>query len=296
MIVRRKGTGFDTGYTPISEETGLHAEMSMDFGIIRLEAGQSYTTTSEKERALLLIHGAVRFIWSNGENSGISSETDDENHKIQAVCRRGNVLDEAPVALHVPTSVSARVECIEGEAELAMQARSNSASFAPSLWKPGEYPSARFGEGTMQDTSTRTVRTIFDAATAPESRMVLGEVVNHPGKWSSYPPHDHAHPEIYHYRIFPSQGYGHAECEDEVFKVRNYDSYLIPPGVVHSQCAAPGYAMYYVWAIPHLDGDRFGPESRNFRKEHMWLMNSDAPIWPDQPLPAVLDHQKKECK
>jgi 5-deoxy-glucuronate isomerase len=204
------------------------------------------------------------------------------------------LLDEEPVALHVPSGVKVTITAKDGEAELAVQAVANDRYFTPRLWLPGEYRSERFGEGTLQDTSTRLVRTIFDAATAPESGMVLGEVVNHPGKWSSYPPHDHAQPEVYHYRFFPQQGFGHAECEDEVFKVRHLDSYAIPPGVTHSQCAAPGYVMYYIWMIPHLPGDRFGPDSRIFRREHEWVMDSGAPIWPDATLQQVTQYQKEK--
>jgi len=48
--------------------------------------------------------------------------------------------------------------------------------------------------------------------------------------------------------------------------------------------------MYYIWMIPHLPGDRFGPDSRNFRSEHTWVMNSAAPIWPDADLKTVLEH------
>ena len=55
----------------------------------------------------------------------------------------------------------------------------------------------------------------------------MGEVVTAPGGWSSYPPHHHEQPEIYHYRFTEPQGYGHAECGDDVFKVRQYDTYKI---------------------------------------------------------------------
>ncbi len=251
----------------------------MDFGILKLAGGESVSSDDQKERAFLLMTGNVRFQWS-----------DPDGHQSVQITRN-SVLDEEPTALHVPAGADVTVTCIDGEAEIAIQKVKNSKSFAPRLWRPGDYRSDRFGEGTLQDTSTRTVRTIFDAATAPESEMVLGEVINHPGKWSSYPPHDHAQPEVYHYRFFPSHGWGHAEQEDDVFKVKNGDSYAIPPGVTHSQCAAPGYTMYYIWMIPHLPDDRFGPDSRIFRKEHMWVMDGDAPIWPDAPLETVLAYQ-----
>ena len=57
--------------------------------------------------------------------------------------------------------------------------------------------------------------------------MVLGEVINHPGRWSSYPPHSHAHPEIYHYRFHPEQGFGFSQTGDEVYRVTHRDTVTI---------------------------------------------------------------------
>ena len=279
-MIKHEGP-FPTGYHPITAIGGPHDEMLMDFGILKLAAGGVWRSDADRERAVLLLTGKVRFVWTEG-----ADETTVE-------WARGNVLDQEPVALHAGPGVRIGIEALEGEAELVVQARPNPESFPTRLWRPGDYRSERFGEGTLQETSTRIVRTIFDAAGAPHSRMVLGEVVNFPGKWSSYPPHDHPHPEIYHYRVFPDHGHGHAECEDEVYKITSGDTYAIPPGVTHAQCAAPGYALYYVWAIPHLPGNRFGPDSRVFRREHTWLIDRDAPIWPDAPLETVLAHKER---
>lgn len=277
MIIRGNRKPFEHGYTAITEIDGAHREVLMDFGLLILDAGETVTSDEDRERAYLLMNGRVRFSWGEGQSKEI------ERHSL---------LDESPHALHVPAGAHVEITAIGPNVELAVQKVINPRRFAPRLWSPGEYRSDRFGEGTLQDTSTRAVRTIFDAATAPESGMVLGEVINYPGKWSSYPPHDHAQPEVYHYRFFPEHGFGHAEREDEVFKVWSYDTYAIPPHLTHSQCAAPGYAMYYIWMIPHLPNDRFGPDSRVFREEHRWVMDPSAPIWPDADLEAVLKYQR----
>jgi len=106
---------------------------------------------------------------------------------------------------------------------------------------------------------------------------LVGEVVTLPGGWSSYPPHHHAQPEIYHYRFSEPQGYGHAELGDEVVKVRQNDTIRIPAGHDHAQCAAPGYGMYYSWVIRHLPGNPYVmPE---FTAEHAWTMSRDAHCW-----------------
>lgn len=281
MIIRREGKPFERGYTPITEIDGAHSNMLMDFGILKLGPEDSFTNRDEKERAFLLMTGRVRFEWE-ADGKELSEEIE-----------RNDLLDEEPFALHLPTGTPVTITSLGRETEIAVQKVNNPKIFAPKLWKPGDYRADRFGEGTLQDTSTRTVRTIFDASNHQESNMVLGEVINHPGKWSSYPPHDHPQPEVYHYRFFPQHGFGHAEKENEVFKVFNGDSYAIPPGVTHSQCAAPGYAMYYIWMIPHLPNDRFGADSRIFRNEHTWVMDASAPIWPDAKVETVLEYQKK---
>jgi 5-deoxy-glucuronate isomerase len=130
----------------------------------------------------------------------------------------------------------------------------------------------------MRETSTRIVRTIIEDPRAPWSNLVLGEVITFPGKWSSYPPHHHPQPEIYHYRFAPSGGFGFAAIGDEGCVVRNRDTILIPPHAVHPQTAAPGYAMFYIWVIRHLDGDRYGVPT--FVPEHSWVTDPAAKIWP----------------
>ena len=138
----------------------------------------------------------------------------------------------------------------------------------------------------LNEASNRTVRTVFDGESAPYSNMVMGEVINHPGRWSSYPPHDHPHPEIYHYRFFPSQGFGVSVLNEDAFVVHDGDSSLIFPNTTHSQVAAAGYAMYYIWLIPHLPNDKWLPTTRYYREEHTWLLQKNVKIWPE--VPATL--------
>ena len=279
MGLVRRGNAFEPGYREIIGIDGPHPDMLMNFGILRLRDGETWKNGDGRERAFLLMSGTVEFRW----------------HRAGAVekaqCDRVSLLDDDPFALHVSSGTEVELRAVGGPVEIAIQAVHNDTSFEAHLWKPGEYRSDRFGEGTMQDTSTRTVRTIFDAATAPDSRMVLGEVVNYPGKWSSYPPHTHAQPEVYHYRFFPRQGFGFSQVGDEVYRVTDGDTVTITPNVPHPQTAGPGYAMYYIWMIPHLPADRFGPDSRIFLPEHDWVRNPEAPIWPDADLGTVMDHQ-----
>lgn len=145
----------------------------------------------------------------------------------------------------------------------------NKLSFATRIYKPQDIQIEHRGKNILENTSYRIVRLVFDDSNGPkESQLVLGEVVNLPGRWSSYPPHFHPQPEIYYYRFSPSQGYGHGELGEEVFKIENGDLLLITNNQVHAQVSAPGYHMYYLWAIRHLEGHRY--RGFTFDPAHAW--------------------------
>ena len=264
-MVVRKEKAFANGYHAITELHGAHSDMMLDFGILTLEKGQRWECALNLERAWLLIKGTVEFQW--------------EGHTCQAT--RFSCFDENPSVLHVPSGVSVLMVALEAS-ELCVERAENEKSFASKFYAPEDIRSDVFGAGVLNEASIRTVRTVFDGEIAPESNMVLGEVINHPGKWSSYPPHDHPHPEIYHYRLFPQQGFGVSLIDEDPYVVKDGDTTLIQPDRTHSQVAAAGYAMYYIWMIPHLKGDRWLPTTRYFRKEHEWMLDKDVKIWPQR--------------
>jgi 5-deoxy-glucuronate isomerase len=260
----RQVAGFPTGYTPITEIGTRHPEMRMDFGILRLQSGESRDLGAARECALLMLDGEARLEWDGG--SGEIS--------------RDSLFDQLPWCLHVPSGCDCVVSAGSRGAELAVQATDNTNSFPPRLYAPGDCRVERRGEGTMNETSTRFVRTIFDDRNAPQAELVLGEVIDFPGRWSSYPPHHHPQPEIYHYRFLPEQGFGLTAVGEQAFLLRHCDTVLIHPGEDHPQVAAPGYAMYYIWLIRHLEGERY--DTPEFTREHRWVTEPNAKIWPSE--------------
>ena len=263
MLIKQEGS-FCEGYTPITELDGKHSDMLMDFGILKISAGKSEMSSEDKERAFLLMSGKVVFTWE-----GMSVEAE-----------RNSLLDENPTVLHLPAGVSAEIVALS-DVEIAVQKKRNKKSFKSRLFKPEDCKSAEFGKGTLQETSTRIVRTVIDGVISPDSELVLGEVINFPGKWSSYPPHVHAQPEIYHYRFFPEQGVGFSMLGDDAYVIKNNYTCTLDPDKVHSQVSGPGYAMYYIWLIPHMEGERWSRETTYFQEDHKWLLSADAEIWPD---------------
>jgi len=263
MLVRNEG-GFPHGYSAITEVGGRHGETLMDFGILRLRAGESHRSSSGRERALLLLGGTLDVSW-DGNTTRIS---------------RGSFFDEAPWCLSLCAGSNAVLTAFGGDAEISSHATENPRSFPTRLYTPEDCRSEERGKGTMRETSTRIVRTIIEDPRTSWSNLVLGEVITFPGKWSSYPPHHHPQPEIYHYRFVPAAGFGLAAIGDDGLVLRDGDTVIIPPGAVHPHAAAPGYAMFYIWAIRHLDENRYGAPT--FVPEHSWVTDAGAKIWPDR--------------
>jgi 5-deoxy-glucuronate isomerase len=196
---------------------------------------------------------------------------------VDATLGRASLFDESASCVHAAAGTTVSIEAV-ADAELTVYDCANPATFAARVFTPDDVPDEQRGRGQVRNRCLRLVRTIFDARNSPaEALLVLGEVVTLPGGWSSYPPHHHPQPELYHYRFTAPQGYGHAELGESVVKVRANDTICILPGHDHAQCAAPGYGMYYSWVIRHLPGLPYSvPE---FAGEHSWTMSPGANVW-----------------
>ena len=218
------------------------AEVGVSLDLVRLAAGQQHTWHSATDEAALVVLSGKGRLRSAGQSLPFA---------------RSRWVSEAPCVAHAPADSPVGVEA-EGATEVILVRTPNPARFAPRLLGASSIRIEQRGEGRLEGAAHRIVRTAFDASDSPlESRLVVGEVVAFQGRWSSYPPHHHPQPELYFYRFDPPQGYGHAECGEAVYKVRGNDVLRIAPGKDHAQCAAPGYAMYYLWAVRHLEGARY---------------------------------------
>ena len=250
------------GFTSLSA-IGDANKALMDFGILRMRKGETYHDAQKLERACLLIGGEADFLWEG----------------TCAHAKRGNCFDDAPWVLHVPAGVSITIIAC-ADSELSFHAVENANVFPSKLYRPEECADEMRGAGTMRETSTRIVRTVFDKTNAPLSNLVLGEVITFPGKWSSYPPHHHPQPEIYFYKFLPANGYGICQLGDNAAVVHENSTVFIVEDETHPQTAAPGYAMWYLWVICHLDGKPYIQPV--FIPEHEWVKDPDAVIWPDK--------------
>lgn len=115
-------------------------------------------------------------------------------------------------------------------------------------------------------------------------RLMVGETFSPSGSWSSFPPHKHdgldGEPrleEVYHFRVDLPGGFGIQRLytsagEDVSLTVEDGDAVLIPYGY-HPVAVAPGYRLYYLWALA-------GDERRLALYEdprHRWIHGTKSP-------------------
>ncbi len=253
--------GFGSGLTEITRIGEEKDDTGIGFGILKLDAGATLEETAERETAWLLLDGRLDLRVDGDE----------------ARWSRRSLFDDLPHCLHTGAGATVQMRCADA-VELAVFRTANRATLPTRLYAPGDVRDEARGMGQVHNAALRFVRTIFDDSNAdPNAELVLGEVITLPGRWSSYPPHHHPQPEIYHYRFSRPEGYGHAELGDHVLKVRHNDTVKIFAGNDHAQAAAPGYGMYYIWVIRHLPGNRY--DVPTFTAEHAWTMRDNAEVW-----------------
>lgn len=231
----------------------------MDVGLLVLEPDDRYSFAEpEKELALDLLEGCVEFEWDGDAQ----------------ICDRPDTFHYDAYCLHVCRGTRVHIRAIR-HAEIYVQLTDNDREFAPAMYTRENMLLQRAGNnGELMGCMRREIKTFFDYESAPWSNMVLGEVLNYPGRWSSYPPHHHPQPEVYFYRFDHPQGFGAGFGNGEIYKTQHNGLSIINHGF-HSQAAAPGYAMCYMWGIRHLDGDPWR-KTRIDDPEHAWLWKPDA--------------------
>ncbi len=256
----------------ITEEKGLQQivteagtpSMMMDFGVLKLDEGTTYKNNDSKERLFLLLNGEAVLRADNKEFT----------------VKRTNIFDDGPWSLHLPKDVEVVIEGKSDGTEFTVHSTENEKIFDVKLYGPEDCRIEIRGAGQMNEAGTRMVRTIMDHTNAPYANLMLGEDVHYPGKWAGFPSHSHKQPEIYFYRFLPEQGFGLLKLGDQGVCMEQNDTVLILPELVHPQVAAPGYAMYFLWVIRHLEGNPY--IKPDFEEKHLWAEDPKAVIWPER--------------
>jgi 5-deoxy-glucuronate isomerase len=172
--------------------------------------------------------------------------------------RRGDVFDGPASACYVPPAATVEVHA-RARSELALVATTTAdlarSRAEPTTVGPADVAVHRRGRPGWE----RAVHDVV-AGGVPAQRLVVGETFNEPGQWSSFPPHKHdggdgepACEEVYYFRFDKPEGFGFqglydADGDGRAILVRHGTVVGIPRGY-HPVSAAPGYRLYYLWAL-----------------------------------------------
>jgi len=253
--------GLKRGYNSLTQITDKD-NLKISLGAAILGTGEKYEETLRGEEVCYLLLKGEMGIEVNGQF--FSGE-------------RRDVFNEKPVCWSISSGYHYKAKIHKSTEVIEIRAK-NPKKFEPLFWPQNKIKIERRGKGLMQDAAFRLIKTVFDHTNHPKSNLVVGEVITLPGRWSSYPPHHHLQPEIYFYKFLPKEGYGFCQLGDKVLKVENNDAIKILNQVDHPQVTAPGYAMWYLWAIRHLPGRPY--RGFDYIKEHTWMMlDKKAKIW-----------------
>ena len=228
--------------TTVLASTGNGTRL-IDLRLVRLEAGEAWSERAAGEQLAVVLGGTV--------------EASADGTALGPVGGRDDVFDGPGEAVYVPPGT-----------ELALAALAPATVAIASVPLDGRTPGTiRVIRGADQRVATtgsgnwqRTIRTILGPGD-DAGRLIVGETVNPPGNWSSYPPHKHdrqappeevALEEVYFYRLRPEGGFAvqllYDGDEERAVIVHDGDAVPIPSGY-HPVVAAAGYELYYLWVL-----------------------------------------------
>lgn len=254
MHIKKFRNSFELGYNFIAK-IGDKKNGFLNFGV--------YVFNKEKILQGANKTGEICFLLIKG-----SIEVKINNKKYTA--KRENIFKENPATFLLSADNNFFIKAKENNTELAIIKTNNKVSYKNLIILPQQINTEHRGRKILNNTAYRLVKTFIDKNNAPQSNIIVGEVINFAGKWSSYPPHHHPQPEIYFYKFSQPQGYGFSQLGEKVIKVKNNDVVKILNNVDHPQVSAPGYAMWYLWIIKDTKEKQYlGFE---YTKEHNWMI------------------------
>ena len=216
---------------------------AIEFGLLTLPDGRSWETTFAGAESLLVVLGGRCDVEADGRT-------------WEHIGDRADVFDGRPTAVYLPPSSRCRVTG-RGDVTVAVCSAAALNGGEAALISPDAVGVRMVG----RDAFERTVYDILVPDSSEAERLIVGETINGPGRWSGYPPHKHDEhdlpeesklEEVYYFRVKPAQGFGlqriYGDGFDTAYAVREGDVATISKGY-HSVAAAPGYDLYYLWML-----------------------------------------------
>jgi 5-deoxy-glucuronate isomerase len=234
----------------------------LEVGILRLPAGEKYSSTTKGSEVALVILSGYATVEAGSERwSGLGGRSD--------------VFQGPGDSVYVPLETSYTVTA-ETNLEVGVCKALTNFKGRPQVVGADEVEVGWRGRRNFE----RRIRNVM-LDNAQGGRLLVGETINPPGNWSSFPPHKHDElipgvetklEEVYLYKVMPEQGFGlqrvfTAEGDvDEAYVLQSNDAVAFPRGY-HPVVAAPGYRLYYLWV---LAGEERRMQPRD-HPDHQWV-------------------------
>ena len=245
----------EPGYHDVVPRENAYTKF-LRFGHLKLNAGERWVSqTGEEEVVAVLLTGTASFEVDGTTFAGLGGRSD--------------IFTELPTSLYVPRDALVQVTA-DTDVEIGLCIAKGGKRYAPFVVSPEEVSVAERGT----DNWRRTVRDILTSnGEGRVDSIVVGETINAPGNWSSYPPHKHDgefapeepnFEEIYFYKVDPPSGmavqlhYTPDRSIDEAHVVRDGDTFVIEKGY-HPLTVAGGHSAYYLWAMAGDSGRVLNP-------------------------------------
>lgn len=263
-----KGHGFQEGPVAIAAPH-TSALRWLSIGRLGVVSGRAYeATTGDQEVVLDILSGTITLEAGAQRQSGLGG--------------RGDPFSGGPTCVCLPPATPYRLTSDGPRADLLVLAAPAASGLPVAIVSPEDAPARTVGAANW-------ARQIWPgtALGASTRRLMVGETINPPGNWSSYPPHKHdedappqeaVYEEVYFFTVKPADGFGlqrlyerraAPDALDEVFAVADGDAVIIPRGY-HPVVAAPGYQLGYVWTLCG-HGHVYGAWTND--PAHAWLLN-----------------------
>ncbi|NLO74904.1 MAG: 5-deoxy-glucuronate isomerase [candidate division WS1 bacterium] len=263
LLLRKKtAPGLTEIYSP-----GVGPIELLSFSIAELRAGESLELdTGAQEYAVVLLTGLVDLSLGEESYTGLGGRT--------------SVFAGKATGAYLPPGRDCTLTA-QSAAQIALCAAPAEAKRevgGVQIVRPEEVSGRRVGNWNWR----RDVYDLIGDNVPQAQRLVVGETINTPGNWSSYPPHKHevdnfpeevAMEEVYYYRLNPPQGFGLQRVYtddrslDQTYAVEDGDTVLLPRGY-HPVVAAPGYQLYYLWMLAGRTDRRMRPKDDPV---HAWV-------------------------
>ncbi len=237
MPIKRKTN--DNGLIEVVKRGELAYER---LSIFKGEKGENVELKSNDEEAVVVLLSGMMEV--------------DVEGRIFNTGYRKDVFSSNAWAVYIPPGKAFKIKAVI-DSEIAIAFAIASRGPEPFMVKPEEVKTRSVGIWNWR----RDVKDIIDLRHSAE-KLLVGETLNPPGNWSSWPPHKHDEDnfpievkteEIYYFKIKPTTGFGIQRIYDkkeldEVHVIFDGDTTLLPRGY-HPVVSAPGYSLYYLWII-----------------------------------------------